>query len=379
MRILQVITRNELRGAEVFVGLLSQALTARRHDVCIAALYRPTEQSHPLAIDSDVQFVELDGRVKGRIEVAASCRLLRTVRKFQPDVVQANAFHALKYVVLSKRLTGARWPIIYRNVSMASDWIEKPWKRRWGTWLFRHVKRVTTVSDKSKVDLCQAYRYPEMRAITIRRGIRIPRHVRRDQARRQLAELTGVNPLSPLLFHAGGFTREKNHAGLVVALQQIVKSRPDAQLVLCGDGPLRADVQHAVEAAGMSSRVTFLGNRDDAAVLIAGADVLLLPSHIEGIPGVVLEAAAQEVPAVCTDVGAVAEVIIDGRTGFLVPAGDMTALGQAASRLISEPEVREQLGRAARDLVIRQYDLEQATSQFESLYADALGSRRAVA
>ena len=379
MRILQVITRNELRGAEVFVGLLSQTLAARGHDVCIAALYAPTTRSHPLAVDEDVRVVELNGRVKGRIEAATSYRLLRTVGEFRPDVVQANAFHAMKYLVLTKRLTGAGWPIVYRNVSMASGWIDKSWKRRWGTWLFRHVERVATVSDRSRLDLCQAYRFPETRATTIRRGIRIADQVQRDAARCRLAELAPVDTNRPILFHVGGFSREKNHAGLVVAFQQILQDHPDAQLVLCGDGPLRSDIDQTVEAAGMSSHVFILGNRGDAAELIAGADVLLLPSHIEGIPGVVLEAAAQEVPAVCTNVGAVAEAVIYGETGILVPAGDMIALGQAASRLISDTAVRERMGSAARDLVARQHNLEQTTTQFKTLYADALRSRRAVA
>jgi len=378
MRILQVITRNDLRGAEVFVGLLSETLAERGHDVCIAALYAPTVRSQPLAVDRSVQVVELNGRVKGRIETTTGYRLLRTVRQFRPDVVQANAFHALKYLVLVKRLSRAGWPIVYRNVSMASGWIEKSWKRRWGTWLFRHVERVATVSDMSKTDLCQAYRFPETHAITVRRGIRIPGHVQRERARRQLAELASISPQHPLLLHVGGFTREKNHAGLVEAFEQILQNHPDAQLVLCGDGPLRPDIEQAVKATGMSSRVSFLGNRSDAAKLTAGADVLLLTSHIEGIPGVVLEAAAQKVAAVCTDVGAVAEAVIDGQTGVLVPAGDMTGLGQAASRLISETAVRERMGSEARELVARQHDLEQTTTQFEAMYADALGGRRAV-
>lgn len=372
MRILQLVTRNELRGAEVFAGQLSERLCARGHQVVQAGLYRLLNPTDRLTL-RDVQQVELQGRVKGRIELGTLARLRRLIGDLQPDVVQANGFHALKYASLLRRASRRRPPIIYRNISVASQWTTRFYQRVWGCWVCRPVAYVLSVSEASAKDFAAYYRVPAERVRVVRRGIEIPDPLNAAAMRERLRQLAVAGPEARLLCHVGGFTREKNHLGLLDAFAQIRARCADVHLLLFGDGPLRGAIQARATAAGLGESVHFLGYRDEARDLMAGADVMLLSSDIEGIPGVVLEAAARRVPAVCTDVGAVGEFVEDGQTGMLVPPGDMAALANGAIRLLEDRALQRQLGENAYRRVREEYDMPRTVDQFEAAYRQAVG------
>ena len=126
---------------------------------------------------------------------------------------------------------------------------------------------------------------------------------------------------------------------LVAALAEI----PDTLLVLVGDGERRADLERTAAEYGVTDRVDFLGWQDDARPFIAGFDVFVLPSRDESFPLSIVEAMLAGTPVVATDVGSVAEAVVDGRTGLLVRSGDRHALGEAVRKLLADDEFRERL------------------------------------
>lgn len=371
MNVLQLVTRNEMRGAEVFAGQVSEALSMRGHEVVQAGLYELESASRRLSFRHAREY-ELHGRVKGRFEWPTMRRLAGLVREFKPAIVQANGFHALKYAALLKQFSRPPWPIVYRNISIASKWIRWPYQRYWGRWICRTVSYVLSVSDCSAHDFHRTYRVPRQRVLVVRRGIAVPQAVDVGAIRHAVCEMTGVNGASQFVCHVGGFSSEKNHVGLIDAFERIHARRPTTHLVLVGDGPLRRDVEESVYSRDLADCVHFLGYRDDARDLIGGMDLLLLSSHIEGIPGVVLEAAARRVPSVCTNVGAVSEVIDAGRNGILVPPGDMASLANAALELLRDDTRRSVLGQAAFDHVREHHCMEAAVDRFEEVYKQAI-------
>jgi len=375
VKIIQLITQSEFRGAEVFASQLADGLEQRGHETWLAAIYRsPAGPVSLLKLQPDRQ-VEIGASVRGRIEPAALWRLRRLLKDVRPDVVQANAFHALKYAVLLKYLSRGDWHLVYRNVSVASSWVGRRWKRTWGRWLFRHVDRVTSVSDTSAKDLGQIYSVPPSRIRTIRRGVPVPSRGVSDDARQHLRRMIHANEHDPIILHLAGFTPEKNHKGLLSAFRSVQERFPSAHLVLCGDGPLRQAIQHETQGNGSAHYVHFLGARDDAADLLAGADLMVLASRIEGIPGVVLEAGARGVPSVCTAVGAVPDVVKHGVSGLLVPDDDMPGLAEAICQLLGDPNGSREMGQAARQYVLEHHDLDRCVRQFEELYYEIGGSK----
>jgi len=105
--------------------------------------------------------------------------------------------------------------------------------------------------------------------------------------------------------------------------------------------------------------------------MLAGSDVLCLPSSVEGLPLVVLEAMAQGKPVVATAVGGTPELVVDGETGLLVPPGDAGALADALEEILRDPELARRFGDAGRRRVLRSFSLSAMTGRVLGLYGDA--------
>lgn len=368
LRIMQVITRNELRGAEVFASNLSEELARRGHSICMPAIYQTDDAAFDIP---GVEHIELNGSTKGKIEWKALCNLRHAIRKFQPDAIQANGFHALKYAVLSRAMAHDSSPIVYRNISLAENWIRGRLRRSWGKWLFRRVAFVTSVSEQCATNLCRTYDFPTERTMVIRRGITKPQ-LDRSAARTELLERIDRtdSPERQLLMHIGGFTQEKNQLGLLKVFKKLQNNRAHCLLVLCGDGPLLPEAMAKAESLGLTNSVFFLGRTPDAADLVGGADLFVLSSKIEGIPGVVLEAAIRGVPSVCFDVGGINEAVIDGETGRLIPAMDYSALQHAIETLLDNDDTRLKLGCSARQFIAKHHMLENAVEKLLGVYRE---------
>jgi len=145
-------------------------------------------------------------------------------------------------------------------------------------------------------------------------------------------------------------------------------------LLIAGEGPDEAAPRAQARELAVDAR--FLGRRDDMPELMNAADALVLSSVVEGLPLVLLEAAASGLPAVATDAGGSAEAIEEGRTGWITPAGDAAALGAAMSRLAGLPAgERERMSRAARALAESCFDLAAVAAEWERTYSELLAAQ----
>ncbi|HEY4373047.1 MAG TPA: glycosyltransferase family 4 protein [Burkholderiales bacterium] len=169
----------------------------------------------------------------------------------------------------------------------------------------------------------------------------------------------------------GRITGDKGVFDLLEALRAITPYWPQARLRIAGTGAEEAMARRAREL-GMADRLEFLGwvtgTHKEAA--IAGAGVLVLPSYIEGLPVILLEAMALGTPVIATRVGGVPELVQDGETGLLVEAGDTTALAAALLRILSEPGLAARLGGQGRERVRREFAIDVALSRLGNIYAD---------
>ena len=145
--------------------------------------------------------------------------------------------------------------------------------------------------------------------------------------------------------------------------------RPDAHLVLVGDGPLRSRLEVSVTSGPNPGRVTFAGATADVAPYLRAADLLVLPSRAEGMSNVILEAMACGLPVVATDVPGNREMLggEDG-AGLLVPARNPAPLAEAIDTLVASAPLRREIGTAARALVEKRFDIQRVVGQYLSLY-----------
>jgi glycosyltransferase involved in cell wall biosynthesis len=147
---------------------------------------------------------------------------------------------------------------------------------------------------------------------------------------------------------------------------------PDAVLLIVGDGP------HLPVLRGMAGEgIVFAGTREDVPDILRGSTLGLLPSLTEALPTALIEAAACGLPVVATSVGGTPEVVDDGRTGLLVPPGEVDALADAVIDLLTNPGRRAEFGLAARALAEERFSLDRWAESLRRLYEESLSRKRA--
>ncbi len=171
-----------------------------------------------------------------------------------------------------------------------------------------------------------------------------------------------------VIMSVGRLSPPKGYDILVSAVDKLRRSHPGVQLVVVGEGMLRAELEEQISSRELGEHVFLLGQREDVRDLLAAADVFVSSSHWEGLSIAMLEAMAEGVAIVATEVGDASLLLADGR-GLLVPPGSPDSLVEALRRVIEDPELRIGLGTAARQYVQSEHDVVHWVGRIEDLYA----------
>lgn len=174
-----------------------------------------------------------------------------------------------------------------------------------------------------------------------------------------------------VILHISTFRPIKRITDCIEVLARIRAEGPMARLVMCGDGPERAEAEALATRLNVSDDVIFAGQQPQSMIreYLSIADLLLLPSQSESFGLVALEAMACEVPVISTRVGGLPELVEDGATGFLFPVGDVNAMAAGAIRLLSNQTLTQQFGGLAREVAITRFSAERIIPEYEALYA----------
>lgn len=154
----------------------------------------------------------------------------------------------------------------------------------------------------------------------------------------------------------------------VRALEREPVLKANVRLVMVGEGPLRAEARQILEAAGVANLAWLPGERRDVPEVLRGLDCFVLPSLAEGISNTILEAMATSLPVIATRVGGNPELVVEGRTGWLVPPAEVEAMATAIIAAAREPDRARAFGRAGRAEVERRFSMEAMVAGYQSLY-----------
>jgi L-malate glycosyltransferase len=368
LTILQLVTSRKYRGAEVFAANLSKELILKGYRIFFVGLYEP--ESKPLAVEG-CQHVDLQVNKQFFFSIQGCWRLVKLMRAIKPDIIQANGSDTLKYALVARLFTGYR-PVIYRNISIISVWVGKSiLKRMFYSWLFRGVDHVSSVGNESKNDFQIFFNYPNQKISVIRRGIPIKEFDAVD-SRNQLLTSFYLRDDVQIVMHVGNFSKEKNHIFLLDVFALIKQQNANVKLVLVGEGAEYDRIRSEVQFRDLQDTIYFTGFRKDIENLLPGADVLVLSSLVEGVPGVILEAATFQVPTVAVDVGGVSEVIKDNETGILVKHHDVVIFEKTVLELLANDAKRQRLGVQAYEFVSKEFNPVLNAEKFIGLYKSLL-------
>lgn len=189
----------------------------------------------------------------------------------------------------------------------------------------------------------------------------------------------GVAESAPLAVTVARLTEQKGHHDLLAAVPSVLAAVPDARFVWIGDGPLEHSLRDAVRASGLEDVVRLQPRHEDVPALLAASDVVVLPSRFEGLPLVALEAMAAGRPVVGTAVVGLDETIRDGRTGRIVPVGDVRALAAALIAVLADPVTGRAWGEAGRSWQRTTFTAQQMVAGTAEIYRELLVRNRAEA
>lgn len=297
-RVMLVASSNQRRGAEVFSERLAVGLSEHGWVVDPVSL-TDTEDSAKARIEPITDLAPSAASGFAR-RIAGALRL--RIRDFDPDVLIANGGATLRYCVASTLRTST--PILYIAIGEPKYWIRSWMSKTLNRLLLRRVQLIVAVSQRTADQLSQLEPHVGDRIEVVVPGVAAVEGQR-----------LGERHEGPLrLLQVGSLSREKDPAMAVSAVEHL----PDVLLRFVGSGPLRGELVGRIRAAGLMDRVELVGAVDDVTPHLVWADALLLTSRTEGLPGVIMEAAAAGVPTVAVDVGGVSEAIVTGLTGVVV-------------------------------------------------------------
>ena len=361
-------------GAEEQVMLLSLGLRARGWCIKIVSLLPPSPL-WPELENSDIPIASL-GMRQGIPDPRAMFRLIRELRAFHPDVVhchmpQANLLaravrplHPIPVVISTlhnltmERVNGGSG----RFLELAHGLTD------------RFTDLTTVICNPGVQSYVQRGAVPSGRITVVHNGVNTadfePNPGTRHRTRREL----GVDGLFVWLA-VGRFTRAKAYPDMIRACVKMFErsSRPTV-LLICGQGPLEAEIRSLVRESGVENHVRFLGLRGDIPQIMNAADGFVMSSHLEGLPMVLLEASATGLPIVATSVGGNPEAVVDGKTGFIVQPGNVESLAAAMQRMMNlSASERNAMADAGRAHARERFDVESILGQWEKLYSELIG------
>lgn len=246
--------------------------------------------------------------------------------------------------------------------------------------LVKMLNRLTIPLDKGVIAVSQAAH--DALPGAVRRRARVVVHgvnlsssddlvARRGDVRKAIRAELDVPDDELLAVTVANLRSEKGYEVLLECASLAAVRRLPVVFAAAGTGSLAPELTARHQALGLGTRFRFLGHRQDALALMAAADMVILPSHQEGLPVVLMEATSVGATIVATSVGGVPQVISDGFNGLIVPPGRPDELVGAIERLWSDPELRATLGRRAASDSAR-FDVARASTEIEALYRSLL-------
>jgi glycosyltransferase involved in cell wall biosynthesis len=363
LRIVHIDAERGFSGGEVQVFLLIDALARRGHENLL--ICPPASAAAAEAASRGVAVAAVP--MRGDLDALAVYRLWDQIAAANPDLVHLHTGRAAWLGGLAACLAGAPAVVTRR--------MDRPVRRGWRTRLiYERVTRRTAAISPAVVECLVAGGVPATRIALIPSAVDVAR-VRPTRPREQVRAAEGAASDDAVILTIAALVARKGLDVLFAALAALAARGLRPRLWCAGEGPERQALAAQIESLGVAGTVRFLGQRSDVGDLLAASDIVVLPSRREGLGVAALEAMAAGRAVVASAVGGLADAIVDGQTGLLVPPGEPQRLATALETLLRNPELRAALGAAGVQRVAERFSAERLVDAYERLYREVLAEK----
>ena len=359
MHILHVETGRHFYGGAQQVVYLCKGL--RERGVRNTLVCPPGSAVSAAATLAGIDVVEI--KCSGDLDLLFKRRLTRVIRELRPQVVHCHsrrgadvlggraARHAGVPVVLSRRVDNPELATVARA-------------------RYAPFAAIIAISENVRRSLLAAGvsddRVKLIRSAVATEGL--PPPISAAAWRREFS----LTPGAIVIAIVAQFIERKGHRYLLEALPDLRQRHPEVKVVFFGQGPLEDEMRQYATGLGVAAAVRFAGFRSDLDTLLAQVDILVHPATAEGLGISMLKAAAAGLPVVAFDVAGAQEAVVDQQTGVLVPAGSVTGLLHALSKLIENPALREQYGLAGQQRMRQEFSIDTMTDRHMAVYGSVI-------
>jgi glycosyltransferase involved in cell wall biosynthesis len=351
-------------GAEEHMLCLLRGLDRRRFRpllVCPGELLARLRPDLP----DDVEALPLE--LRSHRQLGRMRALYDLLRRQQVQVLHSHGFRPS---VLASPV--GRWAGV--PVMVETPHVREYWRKGWESSFVidrlasRFVDQYIAVSEANRRYLVEEKGLAEKKVALIRNGCDMERFARAHPVTADLKRRAGFAESDPLLLVAARLEPQKGHGVLLRAMALLKPEFPSLRLVALGEGSLRAELEEQMCELGLESSVRMPGHCTDVRDWMSAADVCVLPSFAEGLPLFAIECLAASRAMVASAVDGTPEIVVDGKTGLTVAAGDPAALAQAIGRLLRDPQLAARLGGAGAEWVREWFTLGRQIRETEALY-----------
>ncbi|OGN02490.1 MAG: hypothetical protein A2655_02075 [Candidatus Yanofskybacteria bacterium RIFCSPHIGHO2_01_FULL_43_42] len=383
-RILFVITQSEFGGAQRFLHTLVTRLDRTKYEILVAA--GPSFGSKYDLLDllekeeiKTLRLKYLKREISPLSDIRASFELRKASKKFKPDTLFLLSSKAgfIGSFVSKCLIRNTEYKILYR----IGGWtFNDPWPK-WKKLLWIIIERISAkwkdlIIVNNKHDFEQANKFkirPKEKTVIIYNGLDVYKTGILPKEDAQLKLYEKAIQQSGRVFQdriiigtIANFYPTKG-LGYLIETAEYFKNKDNIVFMVIGDGPERASLENLIKQKGLQKKIIFLGQIPDAHKLLSAFDIFVLPSIKEGFPWVVIEAMAAKLPVVATRVGAVPEIIEDGKNGFIVEPARPEQIASKIQDLLNDERLRQELGIQAHQTVLFKFSLDKMVREIEDL------------
>jgi glycosyltransferase involved in cell wall biosynthesis len=369
MRIMMMMSSLAMGGGEKTVLALMPKLKALGHEVTLLTMNTRRDSS---LVDElkEIGIPRIDLNARRMLDFAAWQRFRQIIKTRQFDIIHPQDQDTIIYGALAHRFLGM--PSVMTRHVMDEPQTTLKLRLRANLLLFaakNGYDKVVTVSQAVKRHFHELTDIPMERIEPVYNGLQFDRFDTLSQ-RDAVREAEGWAQDLQIITMVAVLRAGKGHEVLFAALPKIKAEFPKARIKLVGGGELEAELK--AQANAHLDIIEFMGQRADVPRLLGASDILVLPSWTEALPTVLMEAGAVGLPVVATDVGGTREIVEEGKTGYVVKAGDSEAIAQRICDLLGNPEAARAMGTAAKSLVRTKFTLEKQAEVLSQVYESVL-------